>query len=483
MTDKKQNTEGLQPRPPVVVVVGHVDHGKTTLLDFIRKASVADKEAGGITQSVGAYEVEHDGKKITFIDTPGHEAFSSMREKGTAIADIAVLVVAATEGIKPQTTEVIDILKKTKTPYIVAITKIDSPNADIEKVKNELLAAEVPLEGAGGDVSWQAVSGKTGEGVSELLELIILVAEVIGLTFDPGAHANGFVLEAEKSDKRGIIAHIILKNGVLKRGDEMVTKGANSKTKILEDFTGRPVKEILPSSPATVGSFDNLPRSGDEFWADAVDIEVVGVVGGETPAELTQTIRIKSEEESQGNIKAVLRADSVGSLEALKQVLKALVEMKEASVGEITDSDVQFATSTGSIVVGFRVKSVKSAQKLADAQGVKIITSDIIYKLVEAVESIDISEEEAVKGGTLEVLAIFNSTASKQTIGGKVIEGTMGHNAPVQIIREDEIIGKGRIKSLQTGKEDVKEVSSGSESGLVVGTETKIEKGDLLKIV
>ena len=284
MADKKQNTGKTQLRPPVVVVVGHVDHGKTTLLDFIRKANVADKEAGGITQSVGAYEVEHDGKKITFIDTPGHEAFSLMREKGTAIADIAVLVVAATEGIKPQTTEVIDILKKTKTPYIVAITKIDSPNADIEKVKNELLAADVPLEGAGGDVSWQAISGKTGEGVSKLLDLIILVAEVIGLTFDPGAHANGFVLEAQKSDKRGIIAHIILKNGVLKRGDEMVTKGASSKTKILEDFTGKPVKEILPSSPATVGSFDNLPKSGDEFWADAVDIEVVGIIGGETSA-------------------------------------------------------------------------------------------------------------------------------------------------------------------------------------------------------
>jgi len=481
MTDKKANKDEMQPRSPVVAVVGHVDHGKTTLLDFIRKANVADKEAGGITQSIGAYEIEHDNKKITFIDTPGHSAFGAMRSRGASIADIAILVIAATEGIKPQTQESIDILKKTNTPFVVAITKIDAPSANIEKIKNELMSAEVLLEGSGGDISWQGVSGKTGEGIDELLNLILLIAEVSELKFDPKAHANGFVLEAKKSKQRGVIANIILKNGVLKKGDEIVTQSATGKIKILENFLGKPIKEILPSSPATVGSFDELPQSGDEFWADAVDIEMVGVIGGETPNELTQAIHIKSEEEEKGSINAVLKADSVGSLEALKQVLDVLVEIKEASVGEVTDSDIQFAKSTGSIVIGFGVKVGKPAERLADAQGTKIITSDIIYKLVEAIEAIDTAKDEAEKGGALEVLAVFSGTAGKQTIGGKVTEGVINLGGRVEIERGDEVVGKGKIKSLQKDKVEAKEVEEGSQCGLVLETETKIEKGDLLK--
>ena len=484
MTAKKVNTSSLQQRPPVVAVVGHVDHGKTTLLDFIRKANIAGGEAGGITQSIGAYEIERDGKKITFIDTPGHEAFSMMRTHGATVADLAVLVVSATEGVKPQTEEAIKTLKDTNTPLVVAVTKMDMPSADIEKVKRELLSAGIALEGAGGDVSWQSVSGKTGEGVEDLLSLITLVGDVAGLTFDPSAHANGFILEAEKDSRRGIIAHIVLKNGVLRRGDEIVTKSASGKVKIMEDFMGKPITEISPSSPATVGSFDSLPRSGDEFWADKVRIEVVGMVGGETSRELAEALDIEkgAGEKEKAGPNAVLKADSGGSLEALKQVLRKVVEPKDASVGDITDHDVQFAKSTGSVIIGFRVKVGDAAKKLADVHKIKIVTSDVIYKLEEELESLDLSETKFVKGGTLEVLATFSGTQSKQTVGGKVIEGKLGQNAPVKIIRGEDEIGKGRIKSLEQGKKDVSEVPSGSECGLVVATEVKIEIGDKVKI-
>jgi len=482
MTAKEDNSAALQPRPPVVAVVGHVDHGKTTLLDFIRKANIAEKEAGGITQSIGAYEIEHEGEKITFIDTPGHEAFSSMRAHGAAVADLAVLVVAATDGIKPQTKEAIEILKSTNTPFVVALTKIDMENADVENVKNELIQAGVALEGLGGDVSWQAVSGKTGEGVDDLLGLLILTGEVAGLMFDPKGHANGFVIEAQKDSRRGIIAHIVLKNGVLKKGDEIVTKTVSGKIKILENFLGKPVKEILPSSPATIGSFEKMPKSGEEFWADEVDIEVIGTIGADAPSELKDAVHIESEKESGEKINAILKADSFGSLEALKRVLGSIVEIKDAAVGEISDSDIKLAKATGSIVIGFRVKAAGAGKKLADAQNVKIINSDIIYKLEEQIESIDLSEDKKVKGGVLEVLKIFSASQSKQTVGGKVIEGRLGLNAPVHILRGEEIIGKGRIKNLQQGKEDVNEVLTGNECGLVLSTEIKIEEGDKIKI-
>jgi len=486
MPQKDDNKEQALPRPPVVVIVGHVDHGKTTLLDFIREASVAEEEAGKMTQAIGAYEVEHGDKKITFIDTPGHEAFSMMRSRGAAVADMAVLVVAANEGVKPQTTEAIGVLEKSKIPFVVAITKIDDTNSDVEKVKKELVTAGVALEGNGGDVSWHGVSGKTGEGVNDLLALITLVADVEQLTFNPSAHANGFILEAAKDNRRGIVANVILKNGILKRGHVIVTSTVSGKVKILEDFLGKPVRELLPSAPATVGGFESLPKIGEEFWADAVNIEVVGVVGGETSAQLMQAAetlaRIRTDEgKKEADVNTILKAHTAGSLEALKNVLTSLVKIKDASVGDISDSDVKFAKSTGSIIVGFQVRVGSAAKKLADAQGVKIIKSDIIYRIVEAVESIDTTKEEKVTGGTLEVLATFSSAAGKQTIGGKVTEGTMRVNTLVEIIRGEEIVGKGRIKNLQQNKEDIKEVVAGNECGLSIATDIKIEKGDLLK--
>ncbi len=512
----------LQGRPPVVAIVGHVDHGKTTLLDYIRKTRVAAKEAGGITQSIGAYEVIHaphesqtvtDGtqinadntqmnadksarisadknqresasdfpggaRKITFIDTPGHEAFSRMRAHGTAAADLAILVVAADDGVKPHTKEAIQILKKTETPFIVAITKIDSPNANIDKVKNELLGEEVLLEGYGGNVSWHGVSGVTGEGVADLLELILLTGEVAGLTFDKEAKASGFVIESKMDSRRGVVVHVILKDGVLRRGDLIATSTASGKVKILENFLGRPVKELLPSAPATIIGFENPPRTGEEFQTGKIDPST-----SQSKTQTTPPPKTEAKPDDKSRLRVILKADTAGSLEALEQVLGNLIEIKEVSVGKISDGDVQFAKSTGSVIIGFSVEPDKSAARLADYQRVKIITSDIIYKLMEAVEEILKGEALEKARAALEVLAIFSVGGSKKTVGGKVIEGILRVGNNVEVEREMAIVGKGRITNLQRNKEDAREVPEGSECGLVIGTEANIEVGDILRVL
>ena len=471
----KNQEKNLQPRPPVVAVVGHVDHGKTTLLDYIRKTNVAGKEAGGITQSVGAYEVEHSGKKFTFIDTPGHEAFSMMRARGAAAADLAILVVAADEGVKPQTTEAIGILKKTETPFIVALTKIDSPNANIDKVKNELQGAGVLLEGYGGNVSWHGVSGVSGEGVDELLDLIVLAGEVAGLTFDPEAEARGFIIESRKENRRGIIAHLVLKDGVLREGKVIHTPSASGKIKILEDFLGRRVKELRPSAPALVVGFEKIPRAGEEFTTGGARVSQIETKPTSKPREATLT--------DEPRIRVILKADTTGSLEAIEALLKNLVEIGEASVGEIGDSDVKFAKSTKSVIVGFKVEAGKSAVRLADAQQVSIITSDIIYKLVDTVsEMLKAGEKEKIKA-SLEILAVFSTARSKKTVGGKVLEGVFKIGNIIEIERSTEVVGKGKVTNLQRDKEKTREVSEGSECGLVVESTTNIEVGDILRVI
>ncbi|MBI2595088.1 MAG: GTP-binding protein [Candidatus Colwellbacteria bacterium] len=496
----------LQPRPPVVAIVGHVDHGKTTLLDYIRKTSVAQKEAGGITQSIGAYEIWHtptltnadgtqtnaeklprksalspresallsEGKKITFIDTPGHEAFTLMRARGATAADLAVLVVAADDGVMAQTKEAIEILKKTETPFIVAITKVDSPNANIEKVKNDLLTAEVLLEGYGGNVSWHGVSGKTGEGVNDLLDLIILAGEVAGLTFNPEVKASGFIIESKKESRRGIVAHLVLKDGILREGEPISTSSAKGKIKILEDFLGRRVKELQPSAPAVVVGFEEIPRAGEEFATGEIS-------RGSTIAPAPNVRPINTEETPRQ--RAILKADTSGSLEAMETLLKDLVEIGEVSVGEISDNDVNVAKATSSIIIGFRVEATKSAARLADSQQVKIITSDVIYKLVDAVADLMKAKDEEKTKAFLEVLAVFSVTSSKKTVGGKVLEGALkvGHN--IEIERDAEVLGRGKITNIQCDKENAKEVSLGNECGLVVETGASIEVGDTLRVI
>ncbi len=477
--------KNLLPRPPIVVILGHVDHGKTTLLDYIRKTNLAAKEAGEITQSIGAYEVVHHNKKITFIDTPGHEAFNKMRERGANVADVAVLVVAADESIKPQTKESIEILNKTKTPFIVAINKIDKPTANINKVINDLMDFNVLLEKYGGNIPWQAISAKTGDGVSELLDLIILMGEMENLTYDPKAAASGVIIESKLDSKRGITVSAILKNGILKNGDLIATDSASGKINTLENFLGQRVESLSPSAPALILGFETMPEVGEEFFAGEIDlVEIQPVKIFERKVE--QTENFVSPEDSRNYLNLILKADTSGSLEALKNVLSSLplkdkkVKFLEEAVGDINDSDVKLAQATGAIIIGFKTKIQKTAQELAKIHSIKIINSEIIYEIGKILEE-SLAEEKSQKTiAELEVLAVFNQKTKKQIIGGKVTTGVFKNRSRIKIMRNSEEIGWGKVINLQSQKQDVEEVRSGNECGLLIESDTKISIGDHL---
>ncbi|MBI4992486.1 MAG: translation initiation factor IF-2 [Candidatus Harrisonbacteria bacterium] len=477
-------------RPPVVVVVGHVDHGKTSLLDYIRKTNVAAKEAGGITQSIGAYEIEHpstssgQGRKITFIDTPGHEAFSKMRVRGAHAADVGILVVAGDEGVKPQTKEALKALQDSKTPFVVAITKIDKPNADLERVKNDLTANNVLLEGYGGNISYQGVSSKTGDGINELLDLILLTADLEELEYNADATASGIILEAKLDNRRGNTVTVILTGGRLRRGDLIATATVKGKVKNLENFLGKSVDELSPSSPAVVLGFESLPEVGEEF--------VAGKLFEEDLAKVKKTIVRRLETSDTTNkesqtVRIILKADVAGSLEALHDLLRG-VPIKEnqtldiigQSVGEITDGDVKDAVATGAMILGFRVQLNKAAENLARAQEVTVLTNDIIYKLVEEIEKLFLEMGKSKYSGELEILAVFSAKGNRQTIGGRVNRGQIRIKSWLDIQRADEIIGKGKVINLQQQKRDVNAVDAGNECGLIFESEVKMVVGDKL---
>lgn len=469
-------------RPPIVVVVGHVDHGKTSLLDHIRKTNVVAKEAGGITQSIGAYEIEHGGRKITFIDTPGHEAFSKMRVRGAHVADVGILVVAGDEGVKPQTKEALKALQDSETPFVVAVTKMDKPNADIERIKNDLTANGVLLEGYGGNISYQGVSSKTGDGVHELLDLILLAADMEGLEYDPGAKGRGIILEAKLENRRGNTVTVVLRDGKLAKGDLIATASAKGKVKTLENFLGKQVGELVPSSPAVILGFESLPQVGEEF-----------IAGDLSEADLAQVKEVKFKKAEPPTaaqkqvIRVILKADVAGSLEALADLLKKIklpekqaLEIINQSVGEISDGDVKDALVTNSIILGFRTHPNKAAENLARVQNVLIITDEIIYKLVERIEK-DFQELGKSKfSGELEILAVFSAKGNKQTIGGKVNRGQIRIKSWLEVQRGDEMIGKGKVLNLQQKKADVNAVDAGNECGLIFESEVPIQVGDKL---
>lgn len=482
-----------------MVVMGHVDHGKTTLLDHIRKARVAEKEAGGITQSVGAYEIEmttstpstfiegsgarpQTSRKITFIDTPGHEAFSKMRGRGTHLADLAILVVAVDDGVKPQTKEVIDLLLKTETPFIVAINKIDKTGVDENKVKNELMSAGVLLEGYGGNTSWQGISAKTGQGVNELLDLILLTAEVANATYTPNAPAKGIVLEVRREPQRGNEVRVIIKDGTLKAGDTISTPTASGKVKILENFLGKKVNELVPSAPAVIFGFETLPKTGEEF-----------IVGGDIKAPAARVVAKRAPQttavqKEKGVVRLIVNADVSGSLEALVDLIKSMpikevkVEVVDQNIGEITDGTVREASSMGAIVIGFHTKISQAGKNLARGQSVRIITSDIIYELVKKIEEEIERITKPGPRGILEVLAIFSQQGHTQLVGGRVTEGIMKNKSEIGIVREGAKIGTGKIASLKQAKQDVTEVTAGKECGLLVESSTAIQKGDKITL-
>jgi len=489
MTKEYQNE--LLARPPVVVIMGHVDHGKTTLLDYIRKTNIADKEAGGITQAIGAYEIEHNFKKITFIDTPGHEAFSKMRAHGAQVADLAILLIAADDGIMPQTKESIEILKKTNTPFIVAINKIDKQNANIEKVKQQLAENGVFLEGYGGNVSWQAISAKTGQGVNELLDLIILAAELEDLKYNPNDQATGVVISSQINPKKGNVVTVIVKNGKIKIGQTITTTSAIGKIKAIENFLGKKVTELAPSAPAVIYGFENLPQIGEEFFVNEKTFELSKAQIKKTDLENKTSINeIKEKTDNETNkekIKLILNAEEQGSLEALKSLIKKLslslpLTIIDEGVGNIYENEVKLAVSANALIIGFKTKIDRAAENLAKNQNVNFIISDIIYDLEKQLLDYLKDKSNPIKG-IVEVLAIFGepkTTGKKksQIIGGRISQGFVENKSFFEINRDDKKIGEGRILNLQSQKKDISRAETGQEIGLLIESETTVKIGD-----
>ena len=478
-------TTQLKPRPPIVAVVGHVDHGKTSLLDYIRKTNVVAREAGGITQGVGAYEITHNAKRITFIDTPGHEAFTQMRCRGCEAADIAILVVAADESVKPQTQESIKILNDAKTPFVVAITKTDKPGADLDKVKNDLTTAGVLLEGYGGHVSYEPISSKSGAGVPELLDLVLLAAEMENLTYDPSLPAEGFVLESRMDRRRGNEASVIVKNGTLRFGDEIATPSVRGKVKILENFLGEAAKALEPSSPAVIVGFESLPQVGEKF---VVGLPAKALAAEGAGAASNDGAKQPASERPENSLNIILKAKDGGSLEALSQIIRSMTpagrppHIVAESVGDVVDNDVKLAISTDAVIASFAGRVDKAAKTLAEANAVTILSADVIYHLVKAMEDFATAGHVDAEG-ILEVLAVFGQEKlDKQVVGGKVTEGAFKMRAAFEIERAEVVVGKGRVVNLQAQKQDVSQVPTGSECGLLVNASVAVQKGDKLII-
>lgn len=468
--------------------MGHVDHGKTTLLDWIRKSHVADKETGGITQHIGAYEIVEKGEKITFIDTPGHEAFSAMRARGAKVADIAVLVVAADEGVQPQTKEAILHIKKAGIPMIAAINKIDKAAANPEKIKRELSAQDILVESMGGKIPSVEVSATTGKGINELLELILLVAEMEDLKADIQKPAQGVIIESYLDSNRGPTTTLILQKGILKKNDILGTATALGKIKTLEDFQGNPIEKTLPSMPVIVLGFESVPGVGESFKVFS-DIESAK---NEIKEPEKSTVKMPAVESDKKSLNLILKVDVLGSLEAIEQVLKVLPQEKvflrilKAEVGTINESDVKLSIGTKAKIVGFRVKINPIAQNLAQREKVTIMTFDIIYELAQAVRQIlekkVAPEVVRVDLGKVKVLVIFLIEKSRQIVGGKVIEGVVKRGASLEVYRNEEKVGKGKIIELQRNKKEIDEVGKGTECGILYEGDAKIEKGDVLLV-
>ena len=524
--------KNLARRSPVIVVMGHIDHGKSSLLDYIRKSDIVAGEAGGITQHVGAYEVEHvsaDGSKrtLTFLDTPGHEAFCSIRERGAMAADIAILVVSGEDGVKPQTIEAMNEIRAAKIPFIVAINKTDKPNADIERTKTSLSEHEIYVEGWGGDVPCVAISALKGTAIPELLDLVILSADLAELTTDPTAPASGVVIESKLDTRKGISATLIVKNGTLKHATFAVAGSAFTPIRFIEDFTGTKIENATASQPVIIVGWNTLPACGASF----------STVGGKRDAEkLAGENRVKEQaaktartntaaalqahKKEKGELAAdqfgykhadggavilplVIKADVIGSLEGVKfeldkitaglppdQAAKVKLKIVSEGIGEVSETDVKLAQSDPSILlVGFNEEPDKKAASLIERSPVplNIRSFKIIYELTAYVRESLLAkipkEYVEVMIGRAKILAVFSKEKDKQVVGGKVQEGMLETGASVRIMRRDGEIGRGTIRELQQQKKRVSEINEGYEFGTMIEAKAEIAEGDKIEAI
>jgi translation initiation factor IF-2 len=489
ISSKQQQGNNLHPRPPIVVVLGHVDHGKSSILEAIKDLKITAEESGGITQHIGAYEVEHNDKKITFIDTPGHEAFSAMRSRGARVADIAILVVAAEEGIKPQTKEAILHIKRTGIPMIVAINKMDKPQANPEKVKRDLVQQEVLLESMGGKIPSIEVSAKTKKGISDLLEIILLVAEMEKLEGDEEKPAQGVVIESYLDGKRGPTATLLLRNGVLKPGDIVGTASALGKLKILEDFQEKNLEKAFPSMPVIVIGLDKAPRVGEKFevYPDSESAQKY-IAKKKKKAETPEVFVM---EEGKKVLNLIVKADVRGSIEAIEEVLRGLLQDKvilrilKSEVGDVNEGDIKLAKGSKSRVLAFRVKIDPPATILAERDNIRIITFEVIYDLAQAVRQLiekSVEPEKIRKDlGKVKVLAVFRTEKNRQIVGGKVADGEVKRGAKIEIWRNEEKLGEAKLINLQRNKKDIAAAVKGEECGIMCGGDIKVEAGDILQ--
>jgi translation initiation factor IF-2 len=492
----KQSGQTTIERSPVVVVMGHIDHGKSTLLDFIRKSNIVDKEAGGITQHLSAYEISHKDehgidKRITFLDTPGHESFSGMRARGAKTADIAILVVSAEDSVKQQTLEAWKTIEGSGIAPIVAINKIDRPGANVEKTKNDLTENGIYLEGYGGDIPYVAISAKEGTGVSDLLDVILLVAEMKELRGTQNKPAEGVVIEAHLDVKRGISASLVIKDGTLRSGMFVVADDAIATTRIFEDFLGAPIKEASFSSPIRITGFSKLPPAGSMFFAYEKKKEAEEAVQKNQDAQKSAR-NTPVAQDTKKRIPLIIKTDVLGTREAIEKEIQKL-ELDEigfkiigSGVGAIAENDLKLASSdTESIVVGFNVKIDASARDINESLGITIQTFDVIYKLIDYLKTL--IEERRPRHeipevtGSAKILKCFSATKDKQVVGGKVVTGTISAHSQVRILRRDNEIGTGKIIELQVGKIKSKDVAEGNECGMMIETKTELAPGDVIE--
>lgn len=497
---KKEASKKEELRPPIVAVLGHVDHGKSTLLDYIRKTNVAENEAGGITQCLSSYEIVHTSTDsdrkfhITFLDTPGHEAFTALRERGTSTADVVVLVVSAEDGVMPQTKEVIENLHATETPFVVAINKIDTQKANVDRTKQSLAENGVYLEEWQGDVPSVAISAKTGEGVPELLDIILLMAEMEELKGCPEEPAQGFVLESTANSKTGTAAMLIIKNGTLRTGDFVVAENAYSPVRQIEICDGSNISERSFSSPVNICGWNTPPRVGADFYAVKNKKEAEQKI-----KEFNTTLEREPERLSRNNngdirnIPIILKTDTIGSIEAIQQEIKKIAERHPencfyfvtAEAGQITEKDVQTANiNVETLLLGFNTSIHQSAKKISDNLPIKPKFFSIIYELTEWIEDYvertrELKETEK-EHGNLKILKHYSSNKKGHVLGGIVKSGTVSKDDRVKLIRKDEQIGQGRIKDLQKQKTPANSVTEGQECGIMLDSPIEPNEGDFL---